>query len=295
VARRLLPIVASLLLVVVALPLHAQARGHLYIVGGGPRPDAMVAHFVELAGGANAKILVLPNASANPGDAAEGVANLYRRHGAGEVRTLILDREKADAPDVAAQFEGITAIWFPGGVQSRITRDLRGTAAHRAILAAYARGVTIGGTSAGAAIMTSPMITGGEKRPGGDRPPSDPADADFIVIEPDNIETEEGLDLLPGAVVDQHFVRRKRHNRLISLAMEHNDKVAAGIDESTAIVVRPDLTWQIVGESVVIVYDARPATVNRVGDAFGAAGMRMHVLPAGSIYDPGTGQATLPR
>jgi cyanophycinase len=135
------------------------------------------------------------------------------------------------------------------------------------------------------------MITGDERRPGGARPSQDA----WITIDRDNVITAEGLMLLPGAIVDQHFVRRQRHNRLIALVLEQPGLVGAGIDEETALQVNPDGSWEVVGGSVVVIYDARNATVAPPGSPLGAAGVRMHVLPAGGRFDPRTGRATVPR
>jgi cyanophycinase len=166
---------------------------------------------------------------------------------------------------------------------------LKGTPIEAAIHERYRAGAVIGGTSAGAAVMSDPMITGDERRLGGNRPPSDSTQA-FLTIDRGNIVTAAGFGLLPAAIVDQHFVRRKRHNRLISLVLEHPERIGAGIDESTALLVTPDGRWHVLGESVVVVYDARQArTTSPTAPVLGTAGMLMHVLPAGSIFDPRTG------
>jgi cyanophycinase len=170
---------------------------------------------------------------------------------------------------------------------------LRGTATERAIHARLAAGAVVGGTSAGAAVMSAQMITGDERHPGGVRPPSDSTEG-FMTIARDNVVVDPGFALLTNAIVDQHFVRRKRHNRLLSLVLEHPVGLGVGIDESTALVVEPDGRWRVAGASVAIVYDARHATTTPAGATLGAAGVVMHVLPAGSRFDPATGVATLP-
>jgi cyanophycinase len=115
-----------------------------------------------------------------------------------------------------------------------------------------------------------------------------------MTIDRDNVITTEGFALLPGAIVDQHFIRRRRLNRLISAVLEHPTLVGAGIDESTALEVGPDGKWKVLGESVVVVLDARKALVTPAGTTLGAADVKMQVLPAGSTYDPRTGAAQLP-
>jgi cyanophycinase len=270
------------------------ARGHLLIVGGGPIPDAVVKRFVELAGGAGkARIAVFPMASEDQDAGAEMVEDL-RKLGARAER-VVLDHGTADSQEAARRLDNVTGIWFGGGDQSRLTASLSGTGIERAIRERFFAGAVVGGTSAGAAVMTTPMITGDERHPGGSRPPTDPNDPSsaYLTIARDNVVTIAGFDLLPGAIVDQHFVRRRRHNRLISLVLEHPERIGAGIDESTALEVGPDGKWRILGESVVVIYDARGANV-APGTPLGASGIRMHVLPGGSVFDPESGQVILP-
>jgi cyanophycinase len=264
-------------------------RGHLFIVGGGPRPEAMTRRFVDLAGGpGKARIVVFPMASADTGAGAYGAESL-RRLGA-DAFHLTIGREEAMRDSVVRLLDGVTGVWFGGGDQSRLTAALGGTPVEAAIRRLYEQGAVIGGTSAGAAVMSAIMITGDERRPGGARRDTTQA---WITIDRENVVTTRGFGLLPGAIVDQHFLRRRRHNRLVSLAMEHPTEIAVGIDESTAIQVNPGGCWDIVGASQVVVYDARRARVSASGAPLGAAGIRMSVLPAGSRYDPATGEADL--
>jgi cyanophycinase len=170
-----------------------------------------------------------------------------------------------------------------------LTAAIGGTPVEEAIRKLYREGAAIGGTSAGAAVMSQVMITGDERRPGGSRPPSDP-DVGFITIDRENIVTSRGLGLLEDVIVDQHFVRRRRHNRLISLVLENPRLVGIGIDESTAAEVSPDGWWTVLGESVLVVYDARQARPSAGEAPPGASGVLMHVLPRGRRYRPATGE-----
>jgi cyanophycinase len=107
------------------------------------------------------------------------------------------------------------------------------------------------------------------------------------------VVTSEGFGYIDNAIIDQHFVRRRRHNRLMSLVLENPRLIGAGIDESTAIEVRPDGTWRILGESVVVIYDARNAQAGPADAPLSAANVQMHVLPSGATYDPRTGKASM--
>jgi cyanophycinase len=139
------------------------------------------------------------------------------------------------------------------------------------------------------------MITGDERRPGGDRPPAKDGSDAFMTIARENVVTAQGFSLISGAIVDQHFLRRRRSNRLVSLVLENPDLIGVGIDESTALEVEPTGEWRVLGASAAVVYDARRATVTApAAKLLGGTGMRMDVLPSGSRYDPRTGRAQLP-
>jgi cyanophycinase len=113
---------------------------------------------------------------------------------------------------------------------------LRGTRLHRALIELYQNGAVIGGTSAGAAIMSDSMLTGSQYQPGVDTAVY--TEDSYPRIARRSIELVPGLGFLHNAVVDQHFVRRERHNRLLSVVLERPHLIGAGIDEQTAIEVR---------------------------------------------------------
>lgn len=290
---RTLSWISATLLVALLIPAMLSGQtGVLYIVGGGPQTPAMGQEFVQLAGGSGkAHIIVLAMASVNGERSGEEKADDLRALGA-TARNVWVDHAQADTDSVAALLRDATGIWFGGGSQGRLADVVRGTALERAIAARFAAGAVIGGTSAGAAVLSEHMITGDERRIGGDRPPSDSSTA-YITIDRDNIVTADGFALVRNAIVDQHFLRRKRHNRLISLVLEQAPHLGVGIDESTALVIAPDGQWRVSGESVVVIYDARSAARTTTG-TLGGSGVLMHVLPKGSRFDPATGRATLP-
>ena len=259
-------------LLLLLLPaLVAAAPGPLLLVGGGSRPEPILRRFVELAGGADATIVVLPTASSLP-DAGTAMVAEFREAGARNVRSLELrTRDDALEPSMSASLRAAQGVWLTGGDQSRITGAFRGTPAFAALRAAHRAGAVLGGTSAGTACMTPVMLTGS-----GDRG----------VIRSGNVPLGPGLGFLPGMVVDQHFVARQRQNRLISVVLEDPVRLGVGVDEATAIEV--DLgagTFLVRGEGWVQVYDASGATVRRDGDRLGVTGLRTHVLLEGQVFD----------
>ena len=270
----------------------ARPKGSLVIVGGGSRDESLMRRFVELAGGpGHARVAVVPMASEEAETSGAELVQELESLGA-DAFVFLVNRQQADAPESVERLAGATGVWFGGGDQKHLTAALGGSASLRAIHQRYEAGAVIGGTSAGAAIMSDSMITGDQTPPGdttgyyGDEYPA---------IQRRRIEVLPGLGFLPGAIVDQHFIRRERHNRLLSAVLERPALIGVGIDESTAIEVSPDGRWRVLGESDVVVYDARHARVTPPGaPLLGATDLRVQLLPSGSTYDPAKGRATLP-
>jgi cyanophycinase len=259
-------------------------RGHLVLIGGGEKPAEAMRKFVELAGGPQALIVAIPTASKEPDTGAYYVKLFKEEHGCTNVVALEV-KKKADAmrTDYAEIAGRATGIFFGGGDQIRITNALLGTPVGTAIADAFARGAVIGGTSAGTACQSNPMITG---------------EGDFKVIRANSVELWQGLGFFRGVVVDQHFIARQRFNRLFSVILEHPDLLGVGVDEDAAVWVRPDDTFQVLGTSCVMVLDAKGAAVNRqpveIGlDLLGVHGMRVHVLLPGETFDLGS-RAVIP-
>ncbi|HKR07967.1 MAG TPA: cyanophycinase [Gemmatimonadaceae bacterium] len=267
-------------------------RGTLLIVGGGTQSEELVKHFVNLAGGpGKARIAILPMATSSAGEAgAEKKAQLDSL--GADSFVLIFDRSHADDDSLVKKVQTATGIWFPGGDQSLLTAALGGSAVLRAIHERYDAGAVVGGTSAGAAVMSDSMITGNQYYPG---LATAVDSSSFTRIGRRTIEIVPGLGFVHNAIVDQHFIRRQRENRLISVVLERPSLLGVGIDEGTALKVTPDGKWLVLGRSAVMILDARRARTNAAqAPVLGATDIRMSLLPAGSTYDPRTGETVLP-
>jgi cyanophycinase len=287
VTRKRIAIAALLL----ALPLSAVAgpKGHLFIVGGGDWPDGMMNRFVDLAARfGTGRIVILPMASSVPEESAAEETVEFRKLGAKDIVTHLLTREQALKPESAALLDGAGGVFFSGGDQARLTAVLLDTPVHRRLLELYEQGAVIGGTSAGAAVMSEVMITGDEVRK--------PEEGhEFETLQAANVVTARGFGFVaPRVVIDQHFVTRKRHNRLISLLAEHPDLFGVAIDEATAVLVRPDETFEVVGAKQVVIYDPANAKFRILPNSnISFTGLVMHALTDGDTFDlktrkPGT-------
>ena len=254
----------------------ADGRGHLVLIGGGDKPPEVMTKFIELAGGRDAPIVVVPTASTEP-DTISYYLDLFRREYACTDVAAVDIRGPADArrPDYLAALARARGVFFGGGDQVRILSAFDGSPALAAVRTVYESGGVVGGTSAGTACQTPRMITGG---------------GDFTVVRTNAVELWRGLGLWPGVIVDQHHIVRQRFNRLLSVILEHPEELGVGVDEATAVWVKPDGTFEVLGRSAVLVLDAKGAEVSsqprETGqDSLGVHGLELHVLLPGERYD----------
>ena len=249
-------------------------KGKLFIIGGGSRPDAMVARIISEAGlQQGGYAIILPMSSSEPDSAVYYAGRQFIKQGIPNVFGLQFEKGESLSTAKVDSIRNAKLIYISGGDQNRFMEVVLGTDIEKAIHEAYQRGAVVGGTSAGAAVMSKVMITGNElKHPD--------YSSTFRNIDADNIETKPGLGLIQDAIIDQHFVRRSRHNRLISAVIEYPGLKGIGIDESTAILVSGNQA-EVVGESQVIVLDNRKGSKTIRNGKLGASGMQM------SVYLPG--------
>lgn len=258
--------------------LLGQSKGNLVIVGG-VQTHEIVKKFVELAGGCDAKIMVIPNAGSDPIRWSTEQVNEFKELGA-NADYLLFTRETADDEENLRKMSESNSVFFLGGDQSDLTRDMLGTKLLDKVFEIYNNGGTVGGSSAGAAVMSEVMITGNELI-------RDDSTGAFITIEKGNIETKQGFGFLKTVIIDQHFLKRKRHNRTIAAIIEHPILVGVAIDESTAIIVYPKDTFEVYGNNQVLVYDPTRGKDIREDNKgnLGITDMKLQVLISGDKFD----------
>ena len=249
----------------VFVPLLAlAAEGPLIAVGGGGTTPEIVAKSLELAGGKDAIVAVLPQSSALP-DAGDSSVKMWLDAGAREALKVSFTD-----PGAAAALRRATLIWMPGGDQNRFMKAIAGTGLDDVIRERHRAGVAVGGTSAGAAVLADAMFTG---------------DADLKSLKAGSTAIAKGLGLWPEALIDQHFLARQRDNRLISAVFDRPALIGVGIDEATAVVVH-DGTLEVLGKSSVVIIDARRAQVEKTepGTPVSGRDVKLTVLRAGQRY-----------
>lgn len=252
--------------------------GSLFAIGGAEaklRRRAVLRAFVAAAGGACARIAVVPSASSLGPEVVEVYQAVFTALGAASVVTARPEsRAAAQDPALAATLDDATGVFMTGGNQLKLSGFIIGTPFADAIHAAYRRGAAVGGTSAGASILAEHMIAFGT---GGSTPKQRMS------------QLSVGLGLLRGTVIDQHFEQRNRYGRLLSLVAQSPSLLGIGVDEDTAAVVRDGDQLEVVGRGAVTIVDG----ANLISNAYAAkrtapllvSGATLHVLPAGSRFD----------
>ncbi len=230
--------------------------------------------------GSDAKIVIIPNASSEPLESALYNQEEFKNLGCKNVDYLMFNRTDADNDSLVHKLSGASGIFFSGGDQSFLTRDMLGSKLLEKIYEIYNNGGVISGTSAGAAVMSEVMITGNELI-------NKDSSEIFISIQKGNVEIKEGFGFITKAFIDQHFIKRKRLNRSISIVLEYPNLLGICIDESTSIIVNPDDTFEVLGENQVIVLDATNSSnieVDKNGN-LGAENIKMDILLSGDKFD----------
>lgn len=225
---------------------YAQKKGSLFIIGGGERTPELLGELIRTANPVQSDyIVILTMATSVPEESYASIRAQLSSVWNNPITNFNFNKAQANEHKIwIDSVRNAKLIYVVGGDQNRFMDVVRGSALYDALHQAYNNGSTISGTSAGAAIMSQIMITGEEK---------DTTNKNsFRDIRSDNVVTTEGMGFIHRAIIDQHFIKRSRYNRLISVLADHPDKMVIGIDESTAIVVSGRKA-RVVGESQVVV------------------------------------------
>lgn len=222
-----------------------QTRGKLFIIGGGQRPQSLIQEMINTANfRTDDYTVVLLMATTVPEESLKGIKSQISEINPNQIVGFNFTREQADnSTNAIDSVQNARLIYVVGGDQNKFMDVVRGTKLYDAMHKAYQNGATIAGTSAGAAIMSEVMITGSQRIR---------TDTIFSDIRLQNVITESGMGFIKTAIIDQHFIKRSRYNRLLSVLADFPDKTLIGVDESTAIIVNGNKV-RVAGESLVVV------------------------------------------
>jgi len=264
---------------------EGATRGWIVPIGGAENKEndrRILRRFVEASGGEAADIVVIPTAS-KMHETGPRYEALFRELGAARVSVMDFDtRRDCQEPNRLERLDQATGIFFTGGNQLRLTALLGGTPVAQLIRKRNAAGVTVGGTSAGASILSEHMIAFGDE-------------GSSVIA--GSVRLAPGLGLTNRFVIDQHFRERDRLGRLITALAYNPFAIGIGLDEDTAVFIGPDETLEVEGSGGVTVVDASEVSFSSAdsvseGQPVAVLGLKIHVLTPGTTFNLSTRTAS---
>ena len=266
---------------------EGQRRGYVVPIGGGEDKTLdtrVLSRFVDICGGGNASIAVIPTASQLQ-DTGDIYCELFRNLGAREAQSLPLEqREDAENPEYLNILDKADGVFITGGNQLRLSTILGGTAIFQKLRRLNASGLHIAGTSAGAAIVPEHMIVGG---------------ATGLVPIEGGVNLAPGLGLTNAMIIDQHFSQRNRLGRLLAAVSYNPFLLGLGLDEDTGAFIDADNQIAVVGSGSITLIDASELSYSsmaeaRGGDALSMLGLKLHFLAEGATFNINTREPSPP-
>jgi len=257
---------------------EGETRGWIIPIGGAENKENdrhILERFVRVSGGRDADIVVIPTAS-RLNETGPRYEKLFGELGAARVTSMDFDtRRDCHEPGRLRRLEEATGIFFTGGNQLRISTLLGGTPVAKLIRIRNATGVTVGGTSAGASILSEHMIAFG--------------DEGSSVIS-GSVRLAPGLGLTNRFIIDQHFRQRDRLGRLLTALAYNPFAVGIGLDEDTAAFIGPDETVEVEGSGGVTIVDASDVSFSSMdsvseGQPVCLLGLKLHILVTGATFN----------
>ena len=238
--------------------------------------EGILYHVVREAGGTDAKIVIIPTASSIPVEVGENYLEAFSTLGCKNVTVLDIrskiDSEKQESIDL---IKSANCIMFSGGDQSKITDKIGGTEIHKIIKHRYKneKGFVVAGTSAGAMMMSEEMIAGGS------------ATESFIK---GAVNMYKGLALIPGLIIDTHFIKRGRFGRISEAVAEFPKLIGIGLAEDTGMIIKNN-KCRVIGSGMVIIFDGRRIKHNNhkilsPGTRMSLTNMSTHILSNGDYF-----------
>ncbi len=262
-----------------------EQRGWIIPIGGAEdklQRRRILKRFVQLCGGREARIAIIPTAS-RLSDTGARYVDLFDRLESGPSSVVdIQTREDGEREDYLDMLANATGIFFTGGNQLRISTIIGGTSAAKLIRLRNAAGIHVAGTSAGASILSEHMIAFGKE---GSSPRAG------------SVRLAPGLGLTNRFIIDQHFRQRDRLGRLVAALAFNPFAIGIGLDEDTAAFIGPDNTLEVEGSGALTVVDASELQFSSMADAGQTKpvcllGLKVHILVEGATFNLHTRKAS---
>lgn len=260
--------------------LYKEEIGSEILIIGGAEDKLNERHilrkFVEISGGKDSKILIVPVPSDFPLAAATIYKEIFENFGIQKVNVLAAtSRQEILKIDAEELLDGVTGVFLTGGDQMRLSSVLGGTTFLTQLKKSVKKGIVLAGSSAGASSMSSTMIVRGEP-----------------TVQPlkDSIRLCPGLGILKNIIIDQHFTERGRLNRLITAVAYNPSNLGIGIDENTAIHIKKSGVLEVLGGGTVTIIDGSNLSYNTIAEVkeaepFSVMGLQINILSTGVRYN----------
>jgi cyanophycinase len=269
----------------------ANAKGTLIPIGGNEDKglgknemytlefiqNGILSHVVELSGGIDANIVICATASSIPDEVTENYLDVFSKLGCRNVHVLdIRKRKDSELQSNIDLVKNADGILFSGGDQSKITKKIGDTEIHHLLIDKYRdTKFVIAGTSAGAMMMSSEMIAGGN------------ATESF---RKGVVKLSKGMGFTPNLIIDSHFIQRGRFGRLTEAVAHFPQKIGIGLAEDTGIIIRNNTEFEVIGSGMAIIFDCRGvihnnASILEEGVPMTLTNMLTHVLSNGDRFE----------
>jgi cyanophycinase len=258
-----------------------QQRGWIVPIGGAENKEndrRILERFVRVSGAKDADIVVIPTAS-RVHETGPRYEQIFTEIGAARVTVMNFDtRRDCQEPGRLKRIEEASGIFFTGGNQLRLTTLLGGTPVAKLIRVRNARGVTVGGTSAGASILSEHMIASGDEG---------------SAMIAGSVRLAPGLGLTNRFIIDQHFRQRDRLGRLLTALAYNPFAIGIGLDEDTAAFIGPDDLIEVEGSGGVTIVDPSETNFSSIdaaeeGQPVCMLGLKLHLLIPGATFNLNT-------
>jgi len=222
----------------------ASVNRHLVVIGGAGYPPSAIERFGNWAGPKKDNhILIIDWADPYEADEDIPIEHLLLPYSNRVEKAPAAAELSTKKETLLSQLKRATGVFFTGGTQTRIMEVFEDAEIRQAAIDRFRSGAVFGGTSAGLAIMSATMLTGA---------------GDFGVIDSKEVGVAPGLGLINNVILDQHFVRRKRLNRLISLMTSSRERYGIGVDEDTAVAIENGSSVEVMGSGTVVLFEQTP-------------------------------------
>ncbi len=230
-------------------------------------------------------IAIIPSASFYPIEASREYKNAFNDLGVKNVDTLdIRYRDEADRQEHLEIVESADLVFFSGGDQVKLVRTLNNSDLIRVIKRRFEEeNLSIAGSSAGAAAASRVMYY----------------DGDYHGFEKNSINDSEGFGFLEDITIDTHFRERQRYMRMVQILASGKTEKGIGLDEDTAIIIRPGQRFEVVGSGIVTVMDGRRIKYSNYEmisehDLIGVDDIKMSFLTSGMSFSMKRWKANIP-